>query len=425
MPPVTGIARVVQQGVSVAGTRLLLIGASFVSSIVVARALPVAERGQFGLLVAVGALGVQFGNFGLPVANTYLLARDPRLLPALLANTTRAFLAIMLLLAAVVAVGLATVPAWSSLRGTAGVMVWLVAATGLLQMLGQSILAGRFQFSISNLVDVVARLGAIAGMALLWWAGTVSAEWFALVASGFAVVAAIWGLRRGRVEPGLQGADAALCRDQLRIGARAYIACLASFVALRLPLYAVGARAGLAETAYFMQALVIADTMLVVPNALGTVLFPNLAAAPDSATRIRATLRLAAITVGLMLAGVAAALMLGPLILPFVYGKAYAASMPLLILMLPGVAALGTCSVMQNALSANGYPWAATASPLAGIAVTTAGLFLSDTVAGCARAYSLGGAAMLLVSSIAWWLHRHDLGDARTPLTPSHPNPTS
>lgn len=406
---------IIKQGASVAGTRLLLIVASFVSSIVVARALPVEERGLFGLLMAVGALGIQFGNFGLPVANTYLVARDPGLLSALVSNTTRVFLWMMGFLAVSGVLALWMVPAWSPLWGAAGVMVWLVAVVGLVQMLAQNLLAGRFLFSVSNGVDVMARLGAIGAMVVLWLCGVVTAVWFAFAASLFGLFATVWGLRQGGIALALQDWDSGLGRRQLRFGSRAYVACLASFIVSRLPLYSVSARGGLDGAAYFTQALVIADTMLVIPNALGTVLFPNLAAARDASVRISSTLRLALVTSALMLLAVAAVWVLGPLVLPMVYGKAYAASMPLLLMMLPGVAALGICGVMQNALCANGYPWTATASPLAGVAAVSSGLALSNTVAGCAWAYTLGAAIMLLVSSVAWWFHRHEPGVEQNP----------
>lgn len=407
MPPDHDILGFLRQGASVAGTRFVLIAASFVSSVVVTRALPVEERGLFGLLMAVGALGVQFGNFGLPVANTYLVARNRRLLAALVSNTGCIFILIIAFLAAAGTLAVRFVPAWRSLWGAATAMVWLVAVTGLAQMLAQNLLTGRFLFNISNWVDVIARLGAIAAMACLWFAGLVTAEWFAVAASAFALVGTAWGLRAGKIVLLLNAWDARLGREQLRVGVRAYVACLASFVVSRLPLYAVGSRGSLDEAAFFTQALVIADTMLVVPTALGVVLFPNLAATANAAERVHSTLRLIAVTAVLMILAVGAAWWLGPWALPWVYGPAYAATMPLLVLMLPGVAALGLCSVTQNALSANGYPWAAVASPLAGVGVVIVTLQFTDGVTGCARAYTAGGLAMLATSALAWWSHRH------------------
>jgi O-antigen/teichoic acid export membrane protein len=297
----------------------------------------------------------------------------------------------------------------------AGVMVWFVAVAGLAQLLVQNLLVGQFRFSLSNVVELAARLGGIAGMAVMWYLGGTTAVWFAWITTVFTCMATWWGLRAGGIRPLVRGSDGPVWREQLRIGCRVYLACLASFMLGRLPLYAVESRGGLKGLAFFMQALVVADTMLVLPISLGTVLFPNLASIRESRIRIRSTLRFAAIIAGLMLLAVAAAAWLGPYLYPFIYGKAYSASMPILLAMLPGVAALGVCSVMQNALSANGYPWASVASPLAGVLAVSLGLYFTGTVVGCGRAYSMGGVTMLSFSTVAWWFHRHDWAEINKP----------
>lgn len=403
-----GVIQIMGQGASVAATRIILIAVSFVSSVVVARALPIQERGKFGLLMAVGALAIQFGNFGLPVANTYLVARQPNLLSAIVANTIRGFSVVSVCLVLLLAGALRFVHSWTPLWGVAGIVVWFVAVGGLAQMLGQNLLIGRFQFAISNAVDVLARVGTIVGMLSLWFFGKTTASWFGFIAAVFGGIATCWGLRVGGVSLVARAWDGPLARQQFRLGARAYLACMASFIMSRLPLYAVESRAGLQGLAYYTQALVIADTMLVVPTAIGTVLFPSLAAASDVVIRMKSTLKLAGITFALMTLSVGVAAGLGPLLLPLIYGKAYAASIPVLLAMLPGIAAIGVGSVMQNALSANGYPWMAVASPFLGLAGVAVGLDFSGTIIGCAWAYSLGCIVMFLCSSFGWWLHRRD-----------------
>jgi O-antigen/teichoic acid export membrane protein len=300
------------------------------------------------------------------------------------------------------------IPAWSSLSGVCAVMVWCVALAGLAQSMVQNMLFGVFRFSAGNMVEVVARLGLIAGMVIAWRLGWTTAAWFAGIFTASTAAATWWGMRASGIRPSVRSWDGRLWREQMRIGSRVYVACLASFLLTRLPIYAVESRGGLKGLAFFTQAMLVADTMLVLPASLGTVLFPSLASTRGSSLRIRSTLRLAAIVACIMLLAVAAAAWLGPIAFPLIYGKAYAASMPILFAMLPGVATLGVCSVMQNALSANGYPWAAVASPVAGVLAVSLGLYFTDTVIGCGWAYSIGAAVMLSFSSVAWWFHRHD-----------------
>src|SRR3972149_6606561 len=58
-----------------------------VTSVLVARILGPEGRGLYAVAMAVGAIGVQFGNLGLHASNTYYVARERSLLPALIGNT--------------------------------------------------------------------------------------------------------------------------------------------------------------------------------------------------------------------------------------------------------------------------------------------------------------------------------------------------
>ena len=68
-------------------TQISLIAIGLVTTVAVARALGPEGRGLYAVATAVGALGVQFGNFGLPASNTYYLSRDRALLPSLVGNS--------------------------------------------------------------------------------------------------------------------------------------------------------------------------------------------------------------------------------------------------------------------------------------------------------------------------------------------------
>src|SRR5215469_11623696 len=74
----------------VAGTYATQISAlvlGLLVSIAVARSLGPAGRGEYAVAMAIGTLGVQFGNLGLHASNTFQVATDRRHLPVLLANS--------------------------------------------------------------------------------------------------------------------------------------------------------------------------------------------------------------------------------------------------------------------------------------------------------------------------------------------------
>jgi len=69
------------------GTRLFVVTLTFATAVVIARDLGPAGRGFYAVAIAVGAIGVQLSNLGLHLSNTYHVAKNQALLPALIGNT--------------------------------------------------------------------------------------------------------------------------------------------------------------------------------------------------------------------------------------------------------------------------------------------------------------------------------------------------
>src|SRR6266852_9753352 len=68
-------------------TRVLVLAVTFATAVVIARELGPTGRGFYAVAATVGAIGVQFSNLGLHLSNTYYVAKDRALLPALIGNT--------------------------------------------------------------------------------------------------------------------------------------------------------------------------------------------------------------------------------------------------------------------------------------------------------------------------------------------------
>jgi O-antigen/teichoic acid export membrane protein len=396
------IGRIAAQGASVAVTRLVLIGVALLGTIVIARALPVEERGRFGLMAASAALCIQFGSLGLANVNTYLVARRPELLGAVVGNSVRLLGVVLPVLMALVSLGIWLLPSLATLRNAAGLATCFMITAGICQLMLQNLLVGRSLFAVYNWVDVLARGGAITGMAVLWMAGQGTAVGFGWVTAILSFAALGWGMRAGMIPLKANTWNPELARWQLRLGARAYLSNVALFMLGRLPIYVVEVRAGLHEVAYFAQAWIVTEAMLVLPGAIGTVLVPNLAGMADASARIASTWRVMGGTAVFALMAAAAAAIAGPWLLPQIYGPAYSASAPYLLAMLPGVVAQSVASVLQNALSANGFPWSVAVGPLVGVLAVALVLFFSHDPLACAWAYTGGAVAMLGGTSVAW-----------------------
>ncbi len=131
------------------GARLL---ASLVASIITARALGPEGRGEYFLVITISALILQFANLGLASSNTYLVARNPSLLPSLLGNSVVVSFVVGGLAAVGVAVWLAVTSVFPIDPLTLAPIIVLAPVT-LFYLLGSNLLVGIGRLTAYNLIE--------------------------------------------------------------------------------------------------------------------------------------------------------------------------------------------------------------------------------------------------------------------------------
>jgi len=397
---------------SIGMTRGVAIVVGFVNSIVVARALSLDARGTFFLLVATAQIAIQFGNLGLPSANTYLISNRPIIGGRLLANTMWIALVACLVLGVVGFTIGSLVPSYDWMLGAEGLGVLLYAAAGLAMLLLQNFLIGQLRIGSSNVVELVAKVGSVALLILVWAAGFAGVLSFLACTIIGTVLAALYALKSLQIKVTLQSWDAPLFREQFAVGARAYLACTLALWTL-MPAFVIESRLGSGDLALFAQAQLICVMALVVPGAVGTALFPRLGLLSKSSDRIAFTMYSMAVCGIAMILVIACIAATAPWIIPWVYGMPYEPSVGLLMAMLPGIFGLGLSSVTQNSLIANGYPWSCSAAPLVAAVVMAAGLWWFRSLEAAAWLYSGAGIVQFLISLAAWYRLRHQTDAVR------------
>src|SRR6266478_5579978 len=143
------------------GTRLLVVAVTFATAVVIARELGPTGRGLYAVAVAMGAIGVQFGNLGLQLSNTYHVAKDRALLPALIGNT----LAVVLGAWVVTLLGGIGFVFWPELSPVHGTLLMLALASvpvGLAYLLTQGLLLGVNEVRAYNQIECGSKLLALA-----------------------------------------------------------------------------------------------------------------------------------------------------------------------------------------------------------------------------------------------------------------------
>jgi O-antigen/teichoic acid export membrane protein len=388
-------------------------GGYFVAVLLVARGLGPAGRGTVAFITVAALVVAHIAGLGVGEATTVLAARRPGSRPVLLANAVLFFLSSGLVAAALAFFGLL-------LSGIepAGV------GTPELVILGLGIVscaAGHAGYSFLLGVERLRQLAFVTGctswvyalLVLALWAGpglTVGRAALAWTATeGLRAVVLISlsgrGTLLGRPRPGL-------LIEELRFGIRLWMGSLARFLNFRTDQILMGFLASEAALGFYAVAVNASEVLLYLPSSAATALLP-LIARTEPAHRGEETLRAFRSVAFVTAAGVAAAALLGPVILPAVFGGPFQESVGPFLWLLPGTFGFAASSVFSNALVGSSSPGLSSLGPIVSLAVGI-GLDIvlippfgaTGAAAAASAAFLAGGATALLtyrrVSPFTW-----------------------
>jgi O-antigen/teichoic acid export membrane protein len=349
-------SRFFRQAAATYGTQLLMAVFGLASTIIVARALGPAGRGEYAVAVAIGAIGVQLFNLGLPSANSYFVARDRTLLPSLLANALCA--SFLFGAAAALAVGVELL-----LWGRAplhGPLLWfsvLWIPVGLAYLLTVNLLMGLLEVRLYNIVELLNRALATALVigAVLLGART-PAEVFLPVLLGMIFGFGIALLAVKKFVQGRASLSFDLFRRNFHLGWKAYLSCLFCFLLIRIDLLMVKSMQGSTAAGYYSISGSVADYLFLLPVAVGTILFPKLSGMLNDEQKRALTVK-AVVGTGLGLLALLVTLGLSASwVVPFLFGRAFAPAVPPILLLLPGILFMGLQVVMVQYVNSRGFP---------------------------------------------------------------------
>ena len=189
--------------------------------------------------------------------------------------------------------------------------------------------------------------GAAAGLLAGWVAG--------------ALVALAWGRRAARDWEGeRERVEVARLRQALAFGVKLYAANAAAILIYRFDVFLLNAYAGAAEAGYYAVAIAATTALVVLPTALGNVLFPRLASLKDGEAdepRRREVQDQAIRHTALIV--VASSLLLAmalPLLTEPVFGPEFGPAVVPGLILIPGAAALGMATTLYSALAGRERP---------------------------------------------------------------------
>jgi len=252
-------------------TQIGVLGLGIFTSVVAARILGPTGLGQYTVAAAIGAVGVQFGNMGLNTSNTYAVARNPELLPALLANSLLASCLIGGAGATLAGFFFALRPALAPVNGPLVVLSLVWIPVGLAQYLTQGLLVGVQETRAYNRIELTKKVLALLLIGLLIVRQNITPETvfmaglIALVTSLILSLSRLWRILPKRPTPSLS-----LFKWNFGMGAKAYLAVFFAFLVLRLDLVMVKYMLGAEQAGYYSIAATFADYVLLLPAAVAS-----------------------------------------------------------------------------------------------------------------------------------------------------------
>lgn len=388
------------------GSRGVGLVAGIVSSVITARYLQPAGRGEYFLAVTTAQLIAQFASLGLPSSNTYFAARDRKLVPGLLANSVwLAFVAVPLLALGYLAV--ARFGATGRVHVGTGLFALTLAPLLVFSLLGGSLFVGLNRLKAFSATQALLSAGALPFMmiAAYWQAGP----------NGFLAAAVCGTATAVGAMLVLLGPSASKLRfnadvfvTTFRYSVRAYLVTLAGFLVMRMNVFILHGLAGSTQVGYYSVASQIADTLGILPQSIALVLFPRLAAA--AAGRFEVTIRAAARTAALVALICGVAWVAADPAIRVAFGPRFAPAVPVLRAMLPGVFCVGVAAIFSQYLAASGFPvsvvvaWFVTVALSAGIGRV---LVASHGAVGAGASLSITyGALLVFMAALCWRVHR-------------------
>ena len=331
------------------------------ASILLGRILGPGGKGMVSLINLVVMIMFLVGGLGIPLANTYLTGRGRFSVGELIGNSSLASFTVgpvVFVLMVVAYPGL-----YQNVLRHVGLRYLLLAGASIpLVILANNLYAilwGQQKFRFAAIINMAMRTADFILLVILlvvFRLGVWGAVLAMVARPVFGLATYLWALRE-RPRALLPRYQPAVAKESVGYGLRVQLGQVIEFFNLRLDLFLVNylTLGGKVEVGLYGTAVAVAEMLWYLPNALGSMLLARTAAsAEQEASRFTPVVCRQALM--LMVLAAVPLYFIGSVLIPRLYGKSFAGSVPPLALLLPGVVALGLAKVLSTDLAGRGHP---------------------------------------------------------------------
>lgn len=348
------IGQALRDTLGILGTRVIWSVMGVVSGVVLARWLGPHDRGILALVLLLPSTVLTLVKLGVSQATVFFINRKEATVEQVASNSVILAILLGVLSSAVVWVlrdnllhkVLADVPAWALLLALIRVPLLLLdnylysvlQATGQFGLYNRRLLQSEgLRLLLVAILIMGFNLGLPAAVATYTFIGLFNIVW--LLLNMRETIRFSWKM------------DFELLQRMLAFGIRSYVQVVTAHLLLRIDVYMVQAFLGPAQTAFYALALHFTELVLEVPQAIGLVLYPKLAALPEAEIH-RLTAQTCRRTLMVTVPAAAALALLGPWVITLWYGQAYATAGAPLPWAAVGVAAMSIFVIITRDFTA-------------------------------------------------------------------------
>lgn len=394
-------------------TRLILTAdvtillSNIVSSLIGARALGPAGRGDLLIVVLWPPVVAMMASFGLPAAYRYWMAREPQRVSRLFSNAV-----LYTIVIGVVSVVLADqiVPSLVGERSPE-VMTLLriyqinIPAALFLELM-RSLLEGTKRFGWAGAARMIFFGVQAVGFTVLWFAGhlTVATASFTMIAAQTTAMLLALAAVIHQLRPAWQPSWTEF-KTSMHYGARDYPGGLADFTTLRLDQLLLGAMASNVAIGLYVIAVRLSETTTLAASALAEALMPEVAASQTTNKAELLVGRMLRLTIYMHAVVLVPLVLIAPLILRLLFGASFVPAAGALRWLLVAAGVWGISSIVISGLRGFGYPVLSTLARFSAAVVTAIALIVllpRFGITGAAIASLIGYSVMLMVALLVF-----------------------
>lgn len=355
-------------------SQILIFALAFIASIILARALGPTGRGIYALIILVPAVMLKFGSLGIEAANVYFTGSKQYEVKDIISNSliSALLLGLTLMLLFWGASYLNIFQNFLNSNQIDSVLLWLVVLTvpfSLMFGFLNSIILGKEEIVKYNKINIfhnfLRLITIIVFLVILKQGilGAVVSHVLAVVGGTLFVILLIRKIGKITLCYKLR-----LFKDSTVYGLKAYFGNIIQFFNYRLDMFLVAIFLDPAAVGFYSIAVGVAETFWMLPGAITAVLFPRISSL-NSAEANKLTPRVARHTFFIIFAfSLILALLAKPLI-KILFGSLFLPSVMPLLILLPGIIALGGAKTLTADLAGRGKPQFGTYASFVSLAV--------------------------------------------------------